>query len=204
MNKKYIMLGNGGHADVCRDIAKKGGYIEIGYVLGAKESVTTELDKSFLGNDEWLYKENGEKPFLINGIGANPKSKVRSNIFNKYSSLGFRFLTLIHPSSVVSENVIFGDGVQVMAGAIIQPNCLIKSNSIINTSASLDHDCKIGEGVHIAPGAILCGNVVVSDGGFVGASSCIIPNITIGKSAVIGAGITVRENIEKDLTYVGK
>ena len=34
MNKKYIMLGNGGHADVCRDIAKKGGYIEIGYVLG--------------------------------------------------------------------------------------------------------------------------------------------------------------------------
>lgn len=197
------MLGNGGHADVCRDIAKKCGYIETGYVLDVKSSDASKLNKFFLGTDDWLFKYNGEKPFLINGIGNNPKSNARSNIHNKYSSLGFKFLTLIHQSCVLSENVTLQDGVHVMAGAIIQPNCLIKANSIINTGASLDHDCKIGKDVHIAPGAVLCGNVRVSDGAFIGASSCIIPDIKIGKSAIVGAGTTVRKNIKKGLTYVG-
>ena len=199
------MLGNGGHASVCRDVAKRAGFVEAGYVLGRKSNQSgPDSDSCFLGTDEWLLQKKSEKPFLINGIGVEPHSNVRSHVFNRYSSLNFKFLTIIHPSAQLAENVILGEGVQIMAGTVIQPNCLIKSNSIINTRASIDHDCTIEEDVHIAPGAVLCGNVVVRKGAFVGALSCIIPGINIGVNATIGAGTTVLADVGKGLTFYGK
>jgi sugar O-acyltransferase (sialic acid O-acetyltransferase NeuD family) len=205
MNRDYIMLGDGGHASVCRDVAKRAGFVEAGYVLGRESNQSeSDSDSCFLGTDEWLLQKTGEKPFLINGIGGEPHSKVRSHVFDRYSSLDFKFLTIIHPSAQIAENVILGEGVQIMAGVVIQPNCSIKSNSIINTRASLDHDCAIQEDVHIAPGAVLCGNVVVGKGAFVGAMSCIIPGINIGLSATIGAGTTVLADVGKGLTFFGK
>ena len=205
MNKNYIILGNGGHANVCRDVAKKTGFEEIGYVLEKQNSNSgSASDNDFLGSDEWLVQQTKAKPLLVNGIGGDPDSRIRSFIFNKYSALGFKFLTLIHPSAQIGENVSLGEGVQIMAGAIVQPNCSIASNSIINTRASIDHDCVIHEHVHIAPGALLCGRVVVGQGAFVGAHACIIPEITIGSHAIIGAGSTVRKDVKNGATFVGK
>ena len=89
-----------------------------------------------------------------------------------------------------------------MAGAIIQPNCHIKANSIINTRTSIDHDCVIGENVHIAPGAILCGNVSVKKRAFSGAAACIMPRLTIGADGV-GAGTAVLDNVPAGSTYLG-
>ena len=199
------MLGDGGHSDVCRDVAKKMGYVETGFVL------KNELDRNspnsinnFLGTDEWLFEKGPDKSLLINGIGGTAGSKIREKIFSKYSSRGFKFLTLIHPSAQIVDSVILEHGVQIMAGVIIQPNCKIKKNSIINTRSSIDHDCVVEENVHIAPGVILCGNVIVKKRAFVGAAACIIPSLIIGDSAIIGAGSTVLNNVPANTTYVGK
>ena len=205
MTEKFIILGDGGHASVCRDVAKKLGYEEIGYVLqkqsGSRESLP---HKKYLGDDEWLLKHTKTKPWLVNGIGSESNSIIRANIFNKYTSYGFKFLTLIHPSAQIGENVKLDEGVQIMAGAIVQPNCSIGSNTIINTRASIDHDCVIRSHVHIAPGAVLCGGVFVDEGSFVGAQACIIQGINIGYNAVIGAGLAVRKNVQNKVRFVGK
>lgn len=205
MPKEYIMLGNGGHSDVCRDVAQKMGYVETGFVLQNEWDRNGSNSKNkFLGTDEWLFKKKTDKPLLVNGIGGTAGCRIRENIFSKYSSLGFTFLTLIHPSAQIVDNVLLGEGVQVMAGVILQPNCQIKTNSIINTQASIDHDCVVEENVHIAPGAILCGNVIVRKRAFVGAAACIIPSLVIGVGAIIGAGNTVLDNVPADSTYIGK
>ena len=44
----------------------------------------------------------------------------------------------------------------------------IGANSIVNTRASVDHDCRIGETVHIAPGVTLSGAVTIGDGTHIG------------------------------------
>jgi UDP-perosamine 4-acetyltransferase len=205
MRKEYIMLGNGGHSDVCRDVAQKMGYAEAGFVLQNKWDGNGSSSKNnFLGTDQWLFEKAADKPLLINGIGGAVGSKVRENIFSQYSSLGFKFLTLIHPSAQIVDNVLLGEGVQVMAGVIIQPNCQIKTNSIINTRTSIDHDCIVEEDVHIAPGAILCGNVIVKKRAFIGAASCIVPSLIIGVGAIIGAGTTVLDNVPAGRTFTGR
>ena len=203
MKKDYIMIGNGGHAKVCRDVLAKSGFKEIGYVLGKGSSVGyLASHNNFLGTDEWLLEQPANELLLVNGIGGEPDSVIRNIVFDKYCLVGFKFATLIHPSAYLADDVILGEGAQIMAGAIVQPNCIIKSNVIINTRASIDHDCVVGKHVHIAPGAVLCGGVVIGEATFVGAQACIIPAISVGSHALVGAGLTVRRDVKNGTRFV--
>ena len=48
-----------------------------------------------------------------------------------------------------------------MAGAILNPFAEVGDHCIINTGASIDHDCIIQDFVHIAPHCTLCGEVEI-------------------------------------------
>ena len=89
-----------------------------------------------------------------------------------------------------------------MQGAIIQSCANIGKHCIINTGASIDHDCQIEDFVHISPGSVLCGNVTIGEGSWIGAGSTIIPGVKIGKWSIIGAGSIVTKDIpDKVLAY---
>ena len=86
---------------------------------------------------------------------------------------------------------------------MIQPNVSIGENTLINTSASIDHDCQIGAHVHIAPGTVLSGNVCVQDETHIGTSATVIQNIKIGTKCTIGAGSVVVKNISDRTLAIG-
>ena len=75
--------------------------------------------------------------------------------------------------------------------------------AIINTNASVDHDCCIGDGVHIGPGTALAGNVVVGAESILGAGATVIPGVQIGSRATIGAGSVLIRDILDGTTDVG-
>ena len=105
---------------------------------------------------------------------------------------GEYFPVLVHPSAVVAEDTKLCPGVVVMAGAVIQPRVCIGSHAIINTGATVDHDCVIGDFAHIAPGVNLCGGVVVGEGALVGVGSCAVPVAEIPAWCVVPAGSVVK------------
>jgi acetyltransferase EpsM len=80
---------------------------------------------------------------------------------------------------------------------------IICKHVIINTAASVDHDCKIADLVHISPNSTLCGNVKVGFGSHIGAGSVINPNITIGKWCIIGSGAVIIRDIPDYAIVVG-
>ena len=90
-----------------------------------------------------------------------------------------------------------------MEGAIVQPGVKIGAISIVNTKASIDHDCQIGDEVHIAPGCTLSGSVNVGNGCLIGTGVTVIEKIRIGKNCTIGAGAVVLADCEDNGTYVG-
>ncbi len=90
------------------------------------------------------------------------------------------FETVIHPSAVIAPEVHIDDGVQVMAGAIVQPGSWLGENVIINTGARVDHDCTIDAHAHVAPGVTLSGNVHVGNGAHIGAGATVIQGIKVG------------------------
>ena len=124
---------------------------------------------------------------LVNGVGLMDARKI---VYAYAKSKPYRNQSVIHPSAVISSDgdSIFGDGLQAMAGAVIQPGCKIGHNVLVNTGAQIDHDCIIGDHCHIAPGAILCGGVTVGEGAFIGAGAVIPEGRKIPDNAFVPAG----------------
>ena len=90
-----------------------------------------------------------------------------------------------------------------MHGSIIQSDTIIGRHCIINTKASIDHECVINDFVHISPGSVLCGNVIVGEGTWIGAGSIIIPGVKIGKNSIIGAGSVVVKDLPDGVVAYG-
>lgn len=134
---------------------------------------------------------------LIISIGNN---RVRSRIaFSLYVEFG----QISHPSAIISRRAGIGEGTVVMQGAVIQSCSTIGKHCIINTGASVDHDCMVRDFVHISPHSTLCGNVCIGEGSWVGAGSVILPGIKIGRWCVIGAGSVVTKDIPDYSLAVG-
>jgi sugar O-acyltransferase (sialic acid O-acetyltransferase NeuD family) len=194
--KKVIIIGGGGHSKVLLDCLLLSGASIIGITdIDSKNCHSNCSKVKFIGKDEAIFHYNLNDILLVNGLGFTDKSNRRAAIFELFKNQGYSFASVIHPSAIISNDVVLSEGVQVMAGSVIQPGCVIGANSIINTSVTIDHDCIIAKNVHIAPGAVLSGNVTVELSVFVGAGSTILPGVNISSGSIVGAGALVNKNI---------
>jgi sugar O-acyltransferase (sialic acid O-acetyltransferase NeuD family) len=116
---------------------------------------------------------------------------------------GYAILDVIHPSAFVAADTVIGRGCQVLAMSAVCVRVHLGEAVIVNTRASVDHDCHLGDGVHIGPGATLAGEVTVGDRVFIGAGATILPRISIGHDAVVGAGAVVTRDVLAGNTVVG-
>lgn len=188
-----ILLGAGGHAKVLLALANACGYQVLGVCDPALAASGIELWRGIrvLGGDRALEGVDAAHVGLINGVGQTVGGQVRRRLYEEHVARGFRFPALIHPFSWVASCVVLEDGVQVMAGALIQADTTVGWNTIVNTRASLDHDCQVGAHVHVAPGVTVCGGVAIAEDAFIGAGATVLPGLTIGRGAVVGAGTSV-------------
>jgi len=194
MREKIFVYGASGHAKVVIDIIERQGLYEIGFLV--------DDDPSLKGTQFYGYRVVGGKQELLesrdgisSGVVAIGSNRARICVAEWLVGNGFSLISCLHPSAQIARGVVIESGSVIMAGAIINSDSHIGYNVIINTRASIDHDCTIGDGAHVAPGATLCGTVTVGLGTFVCAGSTIIPNLTIGPNTIIGAGATVIRDV---------
>jgi len=194
MRSNISIFGIGGHAKVIIESALLNGFIidciydddlqkvnsNFGEII-----ISGPIDVNFIGS-------------LVIAIGNN---KIRKQISDRFSIANWQ--TIIHPSAIISKDVIIGEGSVVMAGAIIQTGTKIGKHSIINTGACIDHDCIIADFVHIGPNSSLAGGVSVGEGTFIGIGSSIIPNRTIGRWTKVGAGSVIITDQPDNCTTLG-
>lgn len=200
-----VLLGAGGHARVLLELARAADYPVLGVCDPelAANAVSSWEGLDVLGDDAALDLLPPGRIALMLGIGQLAKGNLRQRVYTSWRSRGYDFPVLVHPTAWVASDVVLKGGVQVMAGAVIQPSCEIGENSIINTRASVDHDCFVGRNVHVAPGATLCGAVTIEDGAFIGAGATVIQGLRIGAGAVVGAGVTLVRDLSSAMTAIG-
>ena len=200
MNKPLVILGSGGHAAVLVDILRQQNREIIGLV-SPEEPINRKVFANipyFSCDDDVLQFDKSEIK-LVNGIGSLPKQNLRANIYEHFSEIGYQFKTVVDCNSIVSAYSELGEGVQVMAGAIIQTGTIIGYNSIVNTGSIVDHDCSIGSNNHIAPGVTISGIVRSGENVHFGTGASVIQSIRIGSNSIIGAGATITKNIEENV-----
>lgn len=196
------MLGGGGHAAVVIDALLLLGQSLIGYTDPVPQAPPI-LDIEWMGSDEALGKYGVEDIFLANGLGSTSSTERRATLYHRFATLGFVFPPIIHQSAVVARSAHLGAGTQVMAGAIVQPRCRLGENILINTRASVDHDCVIEADVHIAPGVTVSGGVLIERGAHVGTGASIVQGCRIGSGSTVGAGSVVLHDVRPGITVVG-
>jgi len=193
MNKEYSIYGASGHAKVIIEIIEgASGFINELYdddpskKLLLKYKVNHDRNIFHLSNVYWII-----------AIGNN---LIRKNIAEKNL---LHYGVAVDIRANISKTVEIGKGTVIMPGVSINCCSKIGLHSIINTNASIDHDCFIENFVHISPNATLCGGVTVGEGSQVGAAAVIIPGVHIGKWATIGAGSVIIKHIPDNATVVG-
>ncbi len=198
--KPVIIIGNGGHAKVLTDILLLGNRKIIGFTAPVEEKNSYNL--FYVGPDKAILNYHPTEIELVNAIGSVSNTSLREKLFNEFKSQGYFFSAVIHPTAIISSTVKLGEGVQILAGTVIQPFAKIDDNTIVNTSSSIDHDCCIGKHCHISPGTTLSGGVIVGKGTHIGTGATIIQSIKIGKKVLIGAGsLVIRDVIDNKVVY---
>lgn len=186
---KVYLYGASGHAKVVMDIARQAN-MEIPCLI---DDDTTVLE---IAGVPVVHSAEDYSPIIVTIGNCQKRREVVERLGNR------EYKTIIHPKTIKADCVKLGCGTVVMAGAILNPFATIGNHCIINTGASVDHDCDIDDYVHVAPHCTLCGDVKVGEGTWIGAGTTVIQGIRIGKNCFIGAGSVVVKDIpDNSLCY---
>lgn len=200
--KPAIILGAGGHAKVIAEALLHSQTEILGFVTPDKNIGEKYFGHMVLGDDEIILNYRPDEIILANGIGSLPNSDMRWRVATQMREHGYAFSTIIHPKSIVANDVCLSEGVQLMAGSVVQTGAKIGEDCIINTGVLIDHDCVIEAGCHLAPGVVCSGGVRVGRRVHVGTGTSVINNISIGDNVIIAAGSVVYEDIPRDVRFM--
>lgn len=201
-NKPIIVIGSGGHSKVLLNILVNSDREILGITDPKKEIGENFFGSKVLGNDEEVFKYSSNDIELVNGVAGYNLKKTRNRLTKIFKDKGYSFIRVIHPSAIIADEVTLHEGVQIMAGAIIQPNVIIGHSSIINTGSIVDHDCLVEKECHIAPGVILNGNVSVGEQTHIGTGTSVIQSTKIGNNCFIAAGSIVHKDIPSNSKFL--
>ena len=206
MNEQNVLIvGSSGHSKVVIDIFEKEGKYKIIGLLDAYRKIGEKtLGYQVLGKEENLPELLREHPHtkLFIAIGDN---WLRYKEFKKILAIvpNIDFATTIHPSAQIGKNVRIGKGVAIMAGAIINSDTQIADFTIINTKASIDHDCIMFKFSSLAPNSTTGGYVSIREYSAISISATIKDRISIGKHCLIGAGALLLNDCGDNLVMYG-
>jgi sugar O-acyltransferase (sialic acid O-acetyltransferase NeuD family) len=201
---EVILVGAGGHASSCIEIIEEENKHKIIGLIGMPHEVGNKLlGYEVIGTDEdpKLLLKYTDK--LILGIGQIKSPTPRIVITNKFINYGFKFLTVISPSSRISKNANIGTGTVIMQNSTINAGTLIGDYSIINTGAIIEHNSRIGNFTHISTGVILNGNTSIGNKTFIGSGTIVKEQTTIGNQCIVGMGVQVRHDLPDNSEFIG-
>jgi UDP-perosamine 4-acetyltransferase len=201
--QRCVLLGAGGHAGVLLDCLLQSG-IEVVGLLERNSQMWNKLvlGVPVLGSDDLLARIPMLTHFVV-GVGSAGNNGPRSDVYHYGLGHGLPVLSVVHRSAYLSPTAVVGQGLQLLAGALVNTGAILGDNVLINTGAVVEHDCRICNHVHIATGAKLAGNVWVGDYAHVGVGAVIRQGIRIGERAIVGAGAVVVKDVAPNSTVVG-
>lgn len=205
--REVVLWGATGQAKVLRECLNAGG-VEI-IALFDNDPVLRSpfagvpLYHGETGLRDWLAgrPEASATGFLI-AIGGE-RGAQRLALQERLAAYGLTALVAVHPTAFVAADARLGAGSQILAQSAVCVEAVLGRACIVNTAATVDHECRLGDGVHVCPGARLAGLVVVDDFATIGTGAVVLPRVRIGRGAVIGAGAVVTRDVAAGATVAG-
>lgn len=209
MTKLYAIYGASGCGrslmPVARQqLARESDASEIVFIDDALESVAEVNGHRVMNYLAFLNETASEKYVQI----AIANSHVREKIAQRLKMDG------IHLWSIIADNVVLMDQLELAEGSGLSPFVTIGSNVKIgkcfhaNLYSYVEHDCVIGDFVTFAPGVKCNGNIHIHDHAYIGAGAMIKQGtsdqpLVIGAGTIVGMGAVVTKSVPAGVTVVG-
>ena len=202
MQKPIWIIGNGGHAKslltVLSSLNRSSG--EVTHVVPLlSHAGVRNIEMSESAALQTSSKTSADVFFGFLGEDLDSRRKK----IQEYLETGFTISGFVARTALVSPGVEADASAQIFEGSYIGPDSKIERHCVINTGATVEHDCVIGEFSHISVRAVVLGSVFVGKQVFVGAGSILLPGVTIGDGATIGAGAVVTKDVAPNTKVVG-
>ncbi len=140
---------------------------------------------------------------IILGIGYTQMNNLRSILYEKCISLGYRIGSYISTNAIVYDSEI-GDGSIILPNVLIGPRCKIGICTFFESSCTLSHDNVIGDFNFLSTNVVLGGNAKIGNHCFVGLHSTIKNSLTVPDYTFIGSGANlIKTPIESYSVYIG-
>lgn len=198
---EIVIIGDSGHSKVVAEMAVSVGLTVIAK-LDDKYDSDVKIGSILNGPTRSLLALIEERPEVkvVLAIGSNA---IRKKLVDSFDLSAHSYVTIIHPSAIVSPTATLGFGSVVMPGVVVNAGAVIGDHVIINSSCVVEHDCVVESYAHISPHATLTGGVQIGEGTHVGASATVIPMKSVGNWSVLGAGAVVTSAIGDHVLAVG-
>lgn len=198
---RLIVVGAGGHAKVVIECARSVGWRPVA-AFDPGQVGRTVLGVPVRGSDDDIeaFWTDGHCDCAVVAIGAND---LRKRLAGRIRALGCPTPSIVHPGAWISPTAEIGQGVVVMAGAVVNAEATVKRDCIINTCAVVEHDCRLGEAVHMAPRSVLGGGCRIGTETLFGIGATARPEIRVGKRAIVGGGSVVVADVLDMSTVFG-
>ena len=130
---------------------------------------------------------------------VNFKKQYAEIILNK----GGEFISLVHPTAIIGNNVKWGKGCIIGAYANLSSDTRLGDFVTFSIKAGMGHDSTIGDFSHIGGMTNISGFVTI--GSLVTVHPCcnITPHRNIADNAVIGTSSVVLRNVKAGTTVFG-
>jgi sugar O-acyltransferase (sialic acid O-acetyltransferase NeuD family) len=128
---------------------------------------------------------------------------IKLAVAQKLKDQGAEFLSFVHSSVLIADNVLIGRGVVICPNAVVSCNAVIGDFVSINLACTVGHDVRIGRACTLSAHVDLTGFATLEEGVFLGSHASVLPRAKIGAFAKVGAGSVVLRSVKGRATVMG-
>ena len=129
--------------------------------------------------------------------------RARLKYINLIEDKNGKFLSLIHPGSMVSNKAELGKGVIISGFCSISNNVRIGDYSIVHPFCNIGHDASVGSNTSIGSHCFMGGWSTVGSMTMVHPHSTILPHADVGNNATVGAGSVILRKVKDGTSVFG-
>ncbi len=140
---------------------------------------------------------------FVLGIGSVGNYHERHRHIKRLGLADERFVSVIHPSAVVSPHAAIGNGCLILQNVVVCSSASIARHVIVLPNTTVNHNCVVEEYSCLGANVCVSGNVVIERSTYIGSGSSILSNVRIGSGALVGLGAVVIRDVEPGMVVAG-
>jgi sugar O-acyltransferase (sialic acid O-acetyltransferase NeuD family) len=140
---------------------------------------------------------------FINGIGSPGNFWRKDSILRACGLTPDRFVTLVHPTAVISRSATLGTGVVLFPHVTVCSNARIGNQVCVLPNSVVSHDVAIGDYTCVAGGVCISGGAQIGARCYLGSGSTLIGGIDVGDGSLVGMGSVVVREVPPNAVVAG-